>query len=37
MKMEQPLPAHKSGTIGALDAGAGAVVQTGSVICQITD
>jgi acetyl-CoA/propionyl-CoA carboxylase biotin carboxyl carrier protein len=37
MKMEQPLPAHKAGTIGSLDAAVGAVVQTGSVICQITD
>jgi acetyl-CoA/propionyl-CoA carboxylase biotin carboxyl carrier protein len=37
MKMEQPLAAHKAGTVGSLTAGVGDVVQTGSVICQISD
>jgi acetyl-CoA/propionyl-CoA carboxylase biotin carboxyl carrier protein len=37
MKMEQPLTAHKSGTISGLSAEVGAVVTSGSVICQIKD
>ncbi len=37
MKMEQPLNAHKAGTIGKLSAEVGAVVTSGSVICEITD
>ncbi|UPK76117.1 ATP-grasp domain-containing protein [Nocardioidaceae bacterium SCSIO 66511] len=37
MKMEQPLNAHKAGTITGLDADAGASVTAGSVICEIKD
>jgi acetyl-CoA/propionyl-CoA carboxylase biotin carboxyl carrier protein len=37
MKMEQPLNAHKAGTITSLAAEVGAVVTSGSVICDIKD
>jgi acetyl-CoA/propionyl-CoA carboxylase biotin carboxyl carrier protein len=37
MKMEQPLSAHKAGTVTALNAEVGAVVGAGSVICHIKD
>jgi len=37
MKMEQPLSAHKAGTIADLKAEAGAGVTSGEVICTITD
>ena len=37
MKMEQPLIAHKSGTITGLDAEVGAVVSSGQPICDIKD
>ena len=37
MKMEQPLNAHKAGTITGLDADAGASVTAGSAICEIKD
>jgi acetyl-CoA/propionyl-CoA carboxylase biotin carboxyl carrier protein len=37
MKMEQPLNAHKDGTITNLNAEVGAVVTSGSVICEIKD
>ncbi|HLY34110.1 MAG TPA: biotin/lipoyl-containing protein, partial [Jatrophihabitantaceae bacterium] len=37
MKMEQPLNAHKAGTITSLNAEVGAVVTSGSVICEIKD
>jgi acetyl-CoA/propionyl-CoA carboxylase, biotin carboxylase, biotin carboxyl carrier protein len=37
MKMEQPLTAHKAGTIGKLAAEVGATVPTGTVLCEITD
>jgi acetyl-CoA/propionyl-CoA carboxylase, biotin carboxylase, biotin carboxyl carrier protein len=37
MKMEQPLTAHKAGTIANLHAEVGAVVTSGSVICEIKD
>ena len=37
MKMEQPLNAHKSGTITGLHADVGAVVTSGTVICEIKD
>jgi acetyl-CoA/propionyl-CoA carboxylase, biotin carboxylase, biotin carboxyl carrier protein len=37
MKMEQPLTAHKAGTVTALDAAVGVTVPTGTVLCQITD
>ena len=35
MKMEQPLNAHKSGTVTALTAERGATVPTGTVLCEI--
>jgi acetyl-CoA/propionyl-CoA carboxylase biotin carboxyl carrier protein len=35
MKMEQPINAHKAGTVSGLTAEAGAVVTSGSVICEI--
>jgi acetyl-CoA/propionyl-CoA carboxylase biotin carboxyl carrier protein len=37
MKMEQPINAHKAGTITALNAQAGAVVGSGATICEIKD
>jgi acetyl-CoA/propionyl-CoA carboxylase biotin carboxyl carrier protein len=37
MKMEQPLNAHKAGTVTNLQAQVGAVVTSGSVICEIKD
>jgi acetyl-CoA/propionyl-CoA carboxylase biotin carboxyl carrier protein len=37
MKMEQPLNAHKAGTVTALDATVGATVTSGAVICEIKD
>ena len=37
MKMEQPLNAHKAGTITGLSAEVGAVVTSGSAICEIKD
>jgi len=37
MKMEQPLSAHKAGTITNLIAAVGASVTAGAVICDITD
>ncbi|HTZ43266.1 MAG TPA: biotin carboxylase N-terminal domain-containing protein [Jatrophihabitans sp.] len=37
MKMEQPITAHKAGTITALNAEAGAVVTSGAAICEIKD
>jgi acetyl-CoA/propionyl-CoA carboxylase biotin carboxyl carrier protein len=37
MKMEQPLNAHKAGTVTNLKAEVGAVVTSGSVICEIKD
>ena len=36
MKMEQPVTAHKSGTITGLAAEPGAVLASGAVICAIT-
>lgn len=35
MKMEQPINAHKAGTITGLTAEAGAVVSSGAVICEL--
>jgi acetyl-CoA/propionyl-CoA carboxylase biotin carboxyl carrier protein len=35
--MEQPLNAHRSGTIKGLNAEIGASVTSGAVICQIKD
>ena len=37
MKMEQPLTAHKSGTISSISAEIGITVQSGTVLCEITD
>jgi acetyl-CoA/propionyl-CoA carboxylase, biotin carboxylase, biotin carboxyl carrier protein len=37
MKMEQPLNAHKAGTITGLTAEVGATVSTGAVVCEISD
>ncbi len=37
MKMEQPINAHKAGTVTGLAAEAGAVVTSGSVICELKD
>jgi acetyl-CoA/propionyl-CoA carboxylase, biotin carboxylase, biotin carboxyl carrier protein len=37
MKMEQPLNAHKAGTVKGLAASVGDVVSSGSVICEISD
>jgi acetyl-CoA/propionyl-CoA carboxylase, biotin carboxylase, biotin carboxyl carrier protein len=37
MKMEQPLKAHKSGTVTGLDATVGATISNGAVICELKD
>ena len=37
MKMEQPLTAHKAGTISGLAATVGATVTSGAVICEIAE
>ena len=37
MKMEQPLTAHKAGTVTGLAAQVGETVTSGAVICEITD
>jgi acetyl-CoA/propionyl-CoA carboxylase biotin carboxyl carrier protein len=37
MKMEQPLTAHKAGTVTGLAAEVGASVTSGAVICTIAD
>jgi acetyl-CoA/propionyl-CoA carboxylase biotin carboxyl carrier protein len=37
MKMEQPLNAHRSGTVKGLSAAVGASVTSGAVICEIKD
>jgi acetyl-CoA/propionyl-CoA carboxylase biotin carboxyl carrier protein len=37
MKMEQPITAHRSGTVVGLTAEVGAVVHSGAVICEIAD
>ena len=37
MKMEQPLNAHKAGTIVGLSAAIGATVSSGAAICEIKD
>jgi acetyl-CoA/propionyl-CoA carboxylase biotin carboxyl carrier protein len=37
MKMEQPVTAHKSGTVASLTAQAGATLTSGAVICEILD
>ncbi|HEY7176215.1 MAG TPA: biotin/lipoyl-containing protein, partial [Micromonosporaceae bacterium] len=35
MKMEQPLNAHKAGTVSGLAASVGDVIATGAVICEL--
>ncbi|CAD5992989.1 biotin carboxylase N-terminal domain-containing protein [Agreia sp. COWG] len=37
MKMEQPIAAHKDGTIGAIHAAVGATVSSGTVLLEIAD
>ena len=37
MKMEQPLTAHRSGTVKNLNAQVGATVTSGSTLCEIID
>ncbi len=37
MKMEQPLKAHKAGTVTGLKAGVGETVTNGAVICELKD
>jgi acetyl-CoA/propionyl-CoA carboxylase biotin carboxyl carrier protein len=37
MKMEQPLKAHKAGTVTGLAAEVGATVTQGEVLCEIKD
>jgi acetyl-CoA/propionyl-CoA carboxylase, biotin carboxylase, biotin carboxyl carrier protein len=37
MKMEQPITAHKAGTVTGLSAEVGATVSNGAVLCDITD
>ncbi|MFM1966316.1 MAG: hypothetical protein RL134_2041 [Actinomycetota bacterium] len=37
MKMEQPLTAHKAGTVTGLAATVGSTVPTGTVLCEISD
>ena len=37
MKMEQPLAAHKDGTVGDLEVEVGQTVSAGTVICQLRD
>ncbi|MEU0230109.1 MULTISPECIES: biotin carboxylase N-terminal domain-containing protein [unclassified Streptomyces] len=37
MKMEQPLNAHRSGTVKGLDAAIGASITSGAAICEIKD
>ncbi len=37
MKMEQPLNAHKSGTVQGLSAAVGEVVTSGATLCEIKD
>ena len=37
MKMEQPLKAHRGGTVTGLNAEVGATVTQGALICEIKD
>jgi acetyl-CoA/propionyl-CoA carboxylase biotin carboxyl carrier protein len=37
MKMEQPINAHKAGTITSLAAEVGTTVTSGAVLCEISD
>ena len=37
MKMEQPLKAHKAGTVTGLTAEVGATIGNGEVVCELKD
>ncbi|TGA83348.1 biotin/lipoyl-containing protein, partial [Streptomyces palmae] len=37
MKMEQPLNAHRAGTVKGLSAEVGSTITAGAVICEIKD
>jgi acetyl-CoA/propionyl-CoA carboxylase biotin carboxyl carrier protein len=37
MKMEQPIVAHKAGTVAGLSAEVGASISSGATICTIAD
>jgi acetyl-CoA/propionyl-CoA carboxylase biotin carboxyl carrier protein len=37
MKMEQPISAHKAGTVTALVAEVGQTLSSGAVVCEIKD
>jgi acetyl-CoA/propionyl-CoA carboxylase biotin carboxyl carrier protein len=37
MKMEQPITAHKAGTVSGLAAQVGQTVTSGAVLCEIKD
>jgi acetyl-CoA/propionyl-CoA carboxylase biotin carboxyl carrier protein len=37
MKMEQPLKAHKAGTVTGLAAEVGATLTNGAVVCELKD
>ncbi len=37
MKMEQPITAHRAGTVTGLTATVGGVVSSGAVLCEIKD
>jgi acetyl-CoA/propionyl-CoA carboxylase biotin carboxyl carrier protein len=37
MKMEQPLTAHKAGTVTGLSAEVGQAITSGATICEIKD
>jgi acetyl-CoA/propionyl-CoA carboxylase, biotin carboxylase, biotin carboxyl carrier protein len=37
MKMEQPIVAHRAGTVSGLSAEVGASISSGATICTITD
>jgi acetyl-CoA/propionyl-CoA carboxylase biotin carboxyl carrier protein len=37
MKMEQPLIAHKDGTVTGLDVAIGQTVPAGGIVCQLKD
>ncbi|HEU5332345.1 MAG TPA: acetyl-CoA carboxylase biotin carboxyl carrier protein subunit [Actinocrinis sp.] len=37
MKMEQPITAHRAGTVVALSAQVGATVTAGAALCEIKD
>ncbi len=37
MKMEQPLTAHRAGTVAGMSAQVGTTVAAGAVICEIKD